>query len=61
MEQEYIAPTLKVVFTNEFGDKTEIIKDLNDPTIGSVVAAFRECLLGIGFHPNNVDEYIEAQ
>ena len=50
-------PTLHVIFTNEFGDKTEIIKELSDSTCDSVVSAFRESLLGIGFHPDNVNEY----
>ena len=49
---------LHVIFINEFGDKTEIIKDLDQGTCSEVVASFREALLGIGFHPDNVQELI---
>ena len=51
-------PVLHVIFINEFGDKTEIIKDLDHGTCSEVVASFRDALLGIGFHPNNVQELI---
>jgi hypothetical protein len=61
MIPEFVTPTLKVMFTNEFGDKTEVTKDLSDSTIGSVVEAFRESLMGFGFSPNNVDDYIPEQ
>lgn len=54
-------PTLHVIFTNEFGDKTEIIKELMDSTCGEVVEAFRQALLGIGFHPDNVNDFIQAE
>ena len=51
-------PILHIIYINEFGDKTEIIKDLIEPTCSEVVASFREALLGMGFHPNNVQELI---
>lgn len=51
-------PVLHVIFINEFGDKTEIIKDLPRPTCAELVASFREALLGIGFHPDSVEELI---
>ena len=51
-------PVLHVIFIDEFGDKTEIIKDLNRGTCSEMVASFREALLGMGFHPDNVQELI---
>lgn len=54
-------PTLHVIFINEFGDKTEVIKEMIDSTCGELVNAFRDSLLGMGFHPDNVNEYIEPE
>lgn len=54
-------PTLHVTFINEFGDKQEVIKDLWDSTIGSVVSAFSEALMGFGFSPENVKEYFDNE
>lgn len=51
-------PVLHIIYINEFGDKTEIIKDLPRPTCVELVASFREALLGIGFHPDSVEELI---
>lgn len=51
-------PVLHIIYINEFGDKTEIIKDLPRPTCAELVASFREALMGIGFHPDNVQELI---
>ena len=51
-------PVLHVIFINEFGGKTEIIKDLPNATCTNLVAAFRESLLGIGFHPDTVEGLI---
>lgn len=51
-------PVLHIIYINEFGDKTEIIKDLPEPTCVELVASFREALMGIGFHPDNVQELI---
>lgn len=57
METEQKA-TLHVIFVNSYGDKTEVIKDLDGDTCPIVVAAFRESLLGFGFHPDSVEELI---
>lgn len=54
---EFTTPTLKVQFTNEFGNKSEVTKDLMDSTIDSVIEAFREALMGFGFSSELVDDY----
>ena len=54
-------PALKIVFVNEFGDKQVIIKELYDSTAWSLTMAFKESLLGFGFHPEVVDECIESE
>jgi len=58
---QFVKPSLKIEFTNEFGNKSEIIKELYDSTIDSVVEAFRESLLGLGFHPENVKDYFDDE
>ena len=52
-------PVLHVTFINEFGDKQEVIKDLYDSTIGSLISAFASALMGFGFSPENVKEYFD--
>ena len=54
-------PVLHIIYIDEFGDKTEIIKDLTKPTCAELVVAFRESLLGIGFHPDTVEELISNE
>lgn len=39
----------------------EVIKEMIDSTCGELVNAFRDSLLGMGFHPDNVNEYIEPE
>jgi hypothetical protein len=50
-------PTLRLVLTNEFGDATDITKDLVDSTISSVFWAIRDTLAGCGYNPINIDEW----
>ena len=54
-------PVLHIIYIDEFGDKTEIIKDLDGVTCAKLVSSFREALLGIGFHPDTVEELISKE
>lgn len=60
-ETKMKVPSLKIVFTNEFGDKTTVKKSLESGHIGELVRAFREALAGIGFHHESINEYIEEE
>lgn len=53
--------TLRIIFTNEFGNRTEVIKELMNSSCGEVVEAFRQSMLGFGFHPDSVNDYIEGE
>ena len=53
--------TLRIVFTTEFGDQTDITKTLQDGTIGEIFEAVRECLAGCGFQPENIDEWFPEE
>ena len=57
MNPVFVTPTLKVEYVNEFGSKSEVIRDLYDSTIESVIDAFKESLMGFGFSPELVKEY----
>jgi hypothetical protein len=61
MKEEMQYPTLKIVFVNEFGDKTVVKKSLEDSHLSSLVRAFSEALAGIGFHQESINEYIEEE
>ena len=47
--------TLRLVYTNDFGDITDITKSI-PPNLDGWFYPLREILLGCGFHPDNVDE-----
>ena len=53
--------TLRIVFTTEFGDQTDITKTLQDGTIGEIFEAVRECLAGCGFQKENIDEWFPEE
>lgn len=59
MNDNFVIPTLKVEFINDFGSKAEIIKDLPDSTIDSLIEAFKEALMGFGFSPELVKDYLD--
>ena len=52
----------KYTFTSEFtandGDKTTTTKEFTDDTLCDVLREFREFLLGCGFSPKLVDDYL---
>lgn len=54
-------PTLKLVFTNEFGDRTEIEKTMISGDIGDVFRSIRDMLMGCGFQKANVDEWFPEE
>ena len=58
---EFRKPTLEFIYTNEFGDKSEIKLDLYDSTIGSVFQGIRQALAGCGFSEKNIEEYFPEE
>ena len=54
-------PTLQLVYTTEFGDRSEVILDLYDSTIDSVFHAVRQALVGCGFAQALVDEWFPEE
>jgi hypothetical protein len=49
--------TLKFVYTNCYGDKTEVTTDLYDETIESVYSAVLSSLRGCGFAESTIQEW----
>ena len=37
------------------------LEDENAVTIGEAVQLIRQALIGVGYHPDNVDDYIESE
>lgn len=58
MNNNFVTPTLKIEFIDEFGNKSEMTKDLLDSTIDSLIEAFKESLMGFGFSPELVKDYL---
>ena len=54
-------PTLQFIFTNEFGDKTEIKKELSDSSLESLFWAIRESLAGCGFGKESIEEWFSEE
>ena len=51
----------KYVYTDTQGNiLTEISHKTQEPCLNEVLQEFRQFLLGIGYHPDSVNEYIEA-
>ena len=61
MLPEISKPSIRIVFTTEFGDVTDITKSLSEGTIGEIFEAVRECLAGCGFQPGNIDEWFPEE
>ena len=47
---------VRVIITNEYGDKTDVAVGMVDSTLGSVYNAIHNALLGSDFSPELVDE-----
>jgi hypothetical protein len=60
MITEIQRPTVRLVYTNEFGDVTDITKTLCDVGFGKLYSALRECCLAIGFGAETVEEWLPA-
>jgi hypothetical protein len=54
-------PTLQFVFTTEFGDKTEVIKELTGSHIEDLFWAFRDCLAACGYDKENINEWLPCE
>lgn len=50
-------PSLRFIFTNEFGDTTDITKDLHTSAIDDLFWAIRESLAGCGFAKETIEEW----
>jgi len=50
-------PTLRFVYTNSYGDKTEVITDLYDDTIEGLYSAILSSLRGCGFGESTIQEW----
>jgi len=53
--------TLRIVFTNPFGDSTDITKTVGEGTIGNIFEAVREAIMGCGFAKESVDEWFPEE
>ena len=54
-------PTLRVVYTNSFGDTSDVKIDLKDDTIESVFWAIRQAIMGCGFSEKSVDGWFPPE
>lgn len=57
MEKEHQA-YIHIILVNEFGNKAEVKLDLMDSSIHAVIENIRIALMGLGFSPENVNEYL---
>ena len=53
-----MTPTMRLVITNSFGDVTDVTISLKDDSMESVYDALRSALMGCGFAPETVNEYL---
>lgn len=54
-------PALRVVYTNSFGDESDIKLDLKDDTIESIFWAVRQAIMGCGFSEKSVDDWFPLE
>ena len=47
---------VRLIITNEYGDKTDVAVSMVDSTLGSVYNAIHNALLGSEFSPESVEE-----
>jgi hypothetical protein len=59
MIEEMVKPSLRVVLTNEFGDKTDITIDLAVCDMEHVYESVQDALRGCGFADKTVKEFFE--
>jgi hypothetical protein len=57
IEQPDQKATLEFIYTNEFGDRTEIKIDLMDTTMHGLYWGVRQALAGCGFAEKTIDEW----
>lgn len=54
-------PSLRLVFTTEFGDKTDITKDLISSGIDDLFYAIRDALAGCGFSQELINSWFPEE
>lgn len=54
-------PSLRFIFTNEFGYTTDIAKDLNAGGIGDLFWAIRYALAGCGFGKETIEKWFPEE
>jgi hypothetical protein len=51
-------PYLRLEIVDEFGNRTEVVKTLNDSGFDAVYWALRDALMGCGYDKGTVDEWM---
>jgi hypothetical protein len=54
-------PTLRFILTTEFGDVTDITKDLNGTGIECLFWAIRDALAGCGYAKETIEEWFPVE
>ena len=54
-------PTLQFILTTEFGDRTEIIKQLSGSDVEAVFWAVRDCLAGCGYDHRSIEDWFPTE
>lgn len=54
-------PTLQFILTTEYGEKTEVNKDLYDSSIESLFWAIRDALAGCGFGKETIEQWFPEE
>ena len=57
MIKEPKTPSLRFVLTNEFGDQTDITKDLSSANMEDLFWAIRDALAGCGFARETIEQW----
>ena len=61
MEKEYRSPSFYGVYTNSWGDRTQIELDLDDETLDALAIGYRKFSLAIGFSEKTVKEVLPTE
>ena len=54
-------PQLRFILTTEFGDVTDITKDLGGSSIEDLFWAVRDAIAGCGFAKENIDQWFPTE
>lgn len=54
-------PSLRLVLTSEFGDVTDITKDLSGAGMEDIFWAIRDALAGCGFNHDTIDQWFPEE